>query len=149
MKLYTKKFGELNILELYQILQLRAEVFVVEQNCAYQDIDSRDIQCIHLIAVSNDDIIGYCRILPEGIAYDNYCSIGRVVVRKEARSHQFGKQIMQASIDFCKIHFEEPIKISAQLYLEKFYQNLGFKTASAPYLEDNIPHIAMIYSSLY
>jgi ElaA protein len=101
---------------------------------------------IHLFAVSNDDIIGYCRILPTGIGYDNYCSIGRVVIKKEARSHQYGKKLMQASIDFCKGHFEEPIKISAQLYLEKFYQNLGFKTVSAPYLEDNIPHIAMIYT---
>lgn len=82
MKLYTKKFDELNTHELYQILQLRAEVFIVEQNCAYQDIDSRDIKSLHLIAVSHDAIIGYCRILPTGIAYDQYCSIGRVVVKK-------------------------------------------------------------------
>lgn len=146
MKLYTKKFDELNTHELYQILQLRAEVFIVEQNCAYQDIDSRDIKSLHLIAVSHDAIIGYCRILPTGIAYDQYCSIGRVVVKKESRLHQYGKQIMQTSIDICKTHFKEPIKISAQLYLEKFYQNLGFKIVSASYLEDNIPHIAMIYS---
>jgi len=145
IQFYIKKFEELSSIELYQMLQLRAEVFVVEQNCAYQDIDSRDLNSFHVLAILNNEIIGYSRLLPKGLSYDEYCCIGRVVIRKNNRIHNYGKMLMQKSIEFCQLHFNAPIKISAQLYLEKFYQNLGFKSVSTPYLEDDIPHIAMKY----
>jgi ElaA protein len=141
-----KHFTELSPIEVYKILQVRNEVFILEQTCYYQDVDDRDIISHHVLVVEGDELIGYARLLPKGISYDDYCSIGRVLVTKPYRTHAYGKVLMQKSIDFCLENFEGKIKIGAQKYLEKFYSELGFTTCGAEYLEDAIPHLPMIYS---
>jgi ElaA protein len=139
-----KAFDELTINELYGILQLRSEVFVVEQDCVYQDIDGKDQKALHILGIKNDKIIAYTRIFKPG-DYFEFASIGRVVVAKNQRQHKYGYDIMNVSIKAIEQQFKETtIKISAQAYLKGFYSNLGFKQVSEPYLEDNIPHIAMI-----
>jgi ElaA protein len=143
-----KKFSELTTLELYQLLQLRTEVFIVEQNCPYQDCDDKDAFSIHLLGYENENLVAYARLLPKGISYDQYCSIGRVLTKASVRKKAYGKQLMNEAIIYCQSNFTDPIKISAQAYLEKFYQDLGFVTVSKPYMEDDIPHIAMIYKQL-
>ena len=140
----SKHYRELSTDELYELLKLRAAVFVVEQNCPYQDCDDKDKSAVHLLGFEDDVLVGYARLLPEGVSYENYCSIGRVVTSPEARNKSYGKLLMKEAIRFCETHFPFPIKISAQAYLEKFYQDLGFTTVSEPYLEDEIPHIGMV-----
>lgn len=129
---------------LYDIIKLRLEVFVVEQNCPYQDCDEKDKVSFHLLGYENNQLIAYCRIIPEGISYKNYCAIGRVVNHASVRNKGYGKILMQKAIELCKRQFEFPIKISAQAYLQKFYESLGFEIVSEPYLEDDIPHYAMV-----
>ena len=129
----SKSFAELSTNELYSILKLRIEVFVVEQNCPYQDCDD------------NNQLVSYCRIIPTNISYSNYCSIGRVLTKKSHRKLNIGKDLMNYGINFCLNNYTNTIKISAQAYLEKFYTELGFIAISELYLEDNIPHIEMIY----
>ncbi|MFT5736385.1 MAG: ElaA protein [Maribacter sp.] len=144
MNITVKKFKELNTTELYNILQLRAKVFVVEQDCVYQDLDGKDKNALHVIGTKNAKIVAYTRIFEAGLYYD-VASIGRVVVAKEERRHGYGKVIMEASIEAVKEHLkEETIKISAQEYLKNFYNELGFKELGEGYLEDGIPHIVMI-----
>lgn len=144
MNITVKTFKELNSMELYSILQLRAEVFVVEQNCVYQDLDGKDQNALHVIGTKRDKIVAYTRIFKAGFYYD-VASIGRVVVAQEERRYGYGKVIMEASIQAVKEHLnEETIKISAQEYLKNFYYDLGFKEVGEGYLEDGIPHIAMI-----
>ena len=139
-----KAFDELTIHELYGILQLRSEVFVVEQDCVYQDIDGKDQKALHILGIKNDKIVAYTRIFKPG-DYFEFASIGRVVVAKNQRQHKYGYDIMNVSIKAIEQQFKETtIKISAQAYLKDFYSNLGFKQVSEAYLEDNIPHIAMI-----
>lgn len=143
MDITVKTFKELNTTELYTILQLRAEVFVVEQNCVYQDLDGKDKNALHVIGTKRDKIVAYTRIFEAG-EYYNVPSIGRVVVAKEERRYGYGKIIMEASIQAVKEHLkEDAIKISAQEYLKNFYNDLGFKEVGESYLEDGIPHIAM------
>lgn len=139
-----KQFDELNTYELYAIIQLRLEVFVIEQECDYQDCDGKDIQAIHLIGYESDQMVAYCRILPNKISYDGYCSIGRVLTKGSVRGKSYGRKLMDKAIEICEQEFELPIKISAQKYLEKFYSDLDFVTVSDIYFEDEIPHIAMI-----
>ncbi|APQ17313.1 GNAT family N-acetyltransferase [Maribacter hydrothermalis] len=140
----VKEFGEITTLELYEVLQLRTEIFVVEQDCVYQDLDGKDDKAIHVIGYNNNKIVAYTRIFKPGY-YFNESSIGRVAVHKEYRNYGYGKDIMQASINAVKEKFnEDDIKISAQVYLTKFYTELGFRTIGEGYLEDGIPHIAMI-----
>jgi ElaA protein len=144
MNITVKTFEELNTTELYNILRLRAEVFVVEQDCVYQDLDGKDKNALHVIGTNNAKIIAYTRIFAAGLYYD-IASIGRVVVAKEERRYGYGKVIVEASLEAVKEHFkEETIKISAQEYLKNFYNKLGFKELGEGYLEDGIPHIAMI-----
>jgi len=144
LKIITKSFSDLSINELYDILQLRAEVFIVEQNCVYQDIDSKDKKALHIIGLKNDKIIAYTRIFKSG-DYFSEASIGRVVVKQQERKYGYGHQILKASIKAIETNFKTTvIKISAQTYLKKFYETHGFKQVSEEYLEDNIPHIAMI-----
>jgi|TARA_R110000737_G_C14499565_1_gene471732 ElaA protein len=144
MNITVKTFKELNSMELYSILQLRAEVFVVEQNCVYQDLDGKDQNALHVIGTKRDKIVAYTRVFKAGFYYD-VASIGRVVVAQEERRYGYGKVIMEASIQAVKEHLnEETIKISAQEYLKNFYYDLGFKEVGEGYLEDGIPHIAMI-----
>lgn len=140
----TKTFNELTVYELYDILQLRSTVFVVEQQCVYQDIDGKDQKALHILGVEKDTIVAYARIFKPN-DYFEYASIGRVVVAKNQRRHQYGYDIMNASINTIHQYFKETtIKISAQVYLKNFYNNLGFNQIGEPYLEDGIPHIAMI-----
>lgn len=146
MEFSLKSFVELSNTELYSILQLRAEVFVVEQDCVYQDLDGKDEMSHHVLGFSDDFLAAYTRIVPPGISYDDYASIGRVVTSMKARKHGYGKALMNKSIGFCKeLHPDYDIKISAQTYLLKFYNELGFKKVGEGYLEDGIPHIGMVY----
>jgi|TARA_B110000305_G_C19130036_1_gene488461 ElaA protein len=144
LEINTYSYNELTTNQLYEILKLRAEVFVVEQNCAYQDLDNKDNKALHLIGERNNKIIAYTRIFKKGDYFTN-SSIGRVLVKKEFRKKEIGKVIMQKSIETIKKDpKEEKIEISAQKYLTKFYKDLGFKKTGKEYLEDNIPHIKMI-----
>ena len=139
-------FKELSTDELYTILQLRNEVFVVEQNCIYQDADSKDSISFHLSGWDGVNLVAYCRILPPGVSYTE-ASIGRVVSSPQYRNKGYGKQLMNEAIIHTLAQFEcNTIKISAQLYLQKFYEQLGFIKLSDSYLEDNIPHIEMLFS---
>lgn len=141
-----KTFKELSTEELYSILQLRSEVFVVEQNCVYQDIDFKDQNALHVIGVKDDDIVAYTRCFKPGF-YFKEASIGRVVVKDTERKYGYGYDIMNASIKAIKNAYDtDTIKISAQTYLNTFYTNLGFSNIGEGYLEDGIPHIAMIKS---
>ena len=138
-------FKELSTEELYTILQLRNEVFVVEQNCIYQDADSKDSISFHLSGWDGVNLVAYCRILPPGVSYTE-ASIGRVVSSPQYRNRGYGKQLMNEAIIHTLAQFEcNTIKISA-LYLQKFYEQLGFIKLSDSYLEDNIPHIEMLFS---
>jgi ElaA protein len=140
----TKHFNELNIYELYYLLQLRSEVFVVEQDCVYQDIDDKDQKALHVLGFKGSKIVAYTRIFKPG-DYFKEASIGRVVVAKNERQHKYGYDIMKASIQVINDMFNEnTIRISAQCYLQSFYNNLGFKAVGEEYLEDGIPHVAMI-----
>ena len=144
LEIKVKSFQELSIDELYNLLQLRSEVFVVEQDCVYQDLDGKDQKALHVLGFKNNKIVAYTRIFKPGYYFDE-ASIGRVVVAQKERKHKYGYDIMKASINTIKKHFSETkIKISAQVYLSKFYNNLGFKETGDEYLEDDIPHIAMI-----
>jgi ElaA protein len=144
LEIYVKTFEALTKQELYDILQLRSEVFVVEQDCVYQDIDGKDQKALHVIGRKNNKIIAYTRLFKPG-DYFEFSSIGRVVVGKKERHFKYGNQIMESSILAIKQHYNETsIKISAQAYLKSFYNRLGFKEVGEEYLEDDIPHIAMI-----
>ncbi|MEO5945250.1 MAG: GNAT family N-acetyltransferase [Chitinophagaceae bacterium] len=144
IKWIFKKFEELTASELYAVMQLRNEVFVVEQNCAYQDADNKDLFSFHLMAWSQDKLIAYSRILAPGVAFKE-ASIGRVVTSPSVRRTGIGIELMKASISKTTELFGHlPIRIGAQLYLQKFYTSLGFQKASDTYLEDNIPHIEMV-----
>ena len=139
----TKTFDELSTQELYQILRLRSEVFVVEQNCVYQDIDNKDQKALHLFGILEGEIIAYSRLFKPG-DYFEFSSIGRVVVAEKHRDKNFGHALIDQSILEIKNRFKvENITISAQLYLKKFYESHGFIATSAMYLEDDIPHIEM------
>ena len=139
-----KKFEALTTNELYAILRLRSEVFVVEQDCIYLDLDDKDKKALHVIGWIDNTIVAYTRIFDTKLYFDE-ASIGRVVVDQKYRSKGFGKNIMEASINAIKSHYNQTkIKISAQTYLIKFYNELGFKERGKPYLEDGIPHTVMI-----
>ncbi len=142
-----KKFNTLTVNELYKIMALRQEVFVVEQNCPYLDADGVDIYAHHLMLYNEEgQLIAYTRLVPEGISYEGYTSIGRVVSSPSVRGLGVGKLLMQRSIEAVKAIFgsSQPIKIGAQSYLLAFYQNLGFVPTGEEYLEDGIPHTKMI-----
>ena len=138
-----KRFNELSLQELYSILQLRSEVFVVEQNCVYQDIDGKDEKALHLIGEIEGKIVAYARLFKPNDYFEN-ASIGRVITKEEVRNLKLGHQLMLNAIAGIKNFFnEEKITISAQLYLKNFYESHGFIQTSEMYLEDDIPHIEM------
>lgn len=140
----VKKFHEVSASELYEILRLRAEVFIVEQDCVYQDIDNKDQKALHVIGYKNDKIIAYTRVFSEGDYFEK-ASIGRVVVSEQERKYGYGHELIRKSIEAIEQHFKtNEIKISAQCYLQKFYEKHDFKQVGETYLEDGIPHIAMI-----
>ena len=139
-----KTFDELSKDELYKILRLRAEVFVVEQNCVYQDIDNKDQKALHLLGFKNQKLIAYTRLFDKG-AYFDETSIGRVMVTENQRHFGYGHELIQKSIEGIENFFKTTtIKISAQCYLQAFYEKHGFHTIGEEYLEDGIPHIEMI-----
>lgn len=139
-------FNDLTPAELYEIMALRQEVFVVEQNCPYLDADGKDPQSWHLMCRNNEGkLVAYTRLLPKGLAYPDYPSIGRVVNSTAVRGTGIGRLLMHKSIALC-IHLfgNESIKIGAQRYLLQFYESLGFQSTGEEYLEDGIPHVKMI-----
>ena len=139
-------FTDLTPHQLNAIIHLRNEVFVVEQNCVFQDADHKDEDAFHLMAWVDDELAGYTRLLQPGIAYEQM-SIGRVVTSPKHRGSGVGRQLMDASIKKCyELFGKGDIKIGAQRYLKKFYESFGFQQAGEGYLEDGIPHIYMIKS---
>lgn len=138
-----KSFENLSVHELYDILRLRSEIFVVEQSCVYLDSDGKDKLALHLLGEFEGKIVAYSRLFKPGISFDN-ASIGRVVVDANYRDRKWGHNLMREAIAGIKNHFgENKITIGAQLYLKKFYEAHGFVQTSEMYLEDDIPHIEM------
>lgn len=138
-----KRFEGLSVTELYKVMELRSEVFVVEQNCVYQDVDGKDPKAIHLIGEDSGEVVAYCRLFQPNDYFDE-ASIGRVVVKASYRDKKLGHIMMKEAIEAVKSEFNETkITISAQLYLKKFYESHGFVQTSETYLEDDIPHIEM------
>lgn len=147
MEWKIKKFNELSTEEIYEILKVRNQVFIVEQNCPYEDCDDKDKNAYHLFLSDEGKIVAYIRILHKGVSYDEI-SIGRVLVNREYRGKNFGRELMVKGIEFTKNELkEDSIRISGQEYLREFYKSLGFKEVSDVYLEDDIPHIEMLYNS--
>jgi ElaA protein len=141
----TKTFAELTVDELYAILRLRSEVFVVEQNCIFLDLDNNDQKAFHTIGFIGEEVVATTRLFDKDIMYDGYQSIGRVVGSPRHRGLGIGKALMQYSIQECERLFGKgPIKIGAQLYLKKFYNEQGFEQSGEVYIEDEIDHIPMI-----
>lgn len=138
-----KAFEALTVFELYDILKLRSEIFVVEQNCVYLDLDGKDKVALHLMGVYDGKIVAHSRLFQPGISFDS-ASIGRVTVDANYRDRKWGHDLMRESIAGIAKHFgESQITIGAQLYLKKFYESHGFVQTSEMYLEDDIPHIEM------
>jgi len=144
IKWKLKFFNELSTEELYKILQLRSEVFIVEQNSPYQDLDGKDFKCYHFMGYSDKGLVAYTRLLPKGVSYAE-ASIGRVVTSRSVRGEGAGKELMNLSIiEIERLFGKGPIRIGAQLYLKKFYESFGFMHEGESYNEDNIPHIIML-----
>ena len=143
----VKTFQELSSTEIYEMLQLRCEVFVVEQDCVYQDVDNKDQKAFHVLGYKDEVLVAYSRIFDKGDYFD-LPSIGRIVVKEEERKFKYGHELVATSIDFVLKNFQEKdILISAQTYLTKFYNSHGFKQQGEEYLEDGIPHIKMLRKS--
>lgn len=140
-------FYELSHDELYAILALRQEVFIVEQNCPFLDADGKDQIALHLMIFDKDrQLVAYTRLFDKDVYYEGYTSIGRVVTSPKARGGGLGRILMEKSIEkVLDLFGQAPIKIGAQKYLEKFYQSLGFAPTGDDYIEDGIPHTYMIY----
>ena len=139
-----KSFDELTNNELYDLLRLRSEIFVVEQNCPYLDLDNKDQKSFHLLYYVNNEFAGSTRLLPAGLSFEEI-SIGRVVIANSHRGLGLGVKLMEVSIEGCQQKFGNgPIRIGAQYHLSKFYQSLGFVEQGEQYDEDGIPHIEML-----
>ena len=144
MEIQVKTFEELTTTELYAMLRLRSEVFVVEQDCVYQDIDNKDQKALHVLGYVGEELAAYTRIFDAGRYFDNP-SIGRVIVKETYRGKNLGHKILRASIETVETRFgNQVIEISAQTYLEKFYSDHQFRSTGDTYLEDGIPHMRMI-----
>lgn len=145
MKYVIKTFDELTNHELYQILKTRVDVFVVEQTCPYPEIDDYDQHAIHYFLKEKNNLVAYTRLLPSQSRY-NEASIGRVLVTPKYRKHGYAREMMERAIKYINYEWKETkIKLQAQVYLESFYTSLGFIRVSEEYLEDNIPHVDMIW----
>ncbi len=143
MQLKIVPFNELSLSELYSILQLRSEIFVVEQNCVYNDLDGNDALAYHILTIENDTIVGYARILPAGTRFKE-ASIGRLVVDANYRGKSYARDIMNTASEWAFRKWDIAcLHISAQKYLKAFYSSLGYKIISDEYLEDGIPHFKM------
>jgi ElaA protein len=142
-KFFFKHFSELTTFEMYKILQLRQDVFIIEQQCIYPDLDNVDLNCFHLVMKNENELIGYCRIIEPGIKYES-SSIGRVIIKPEYRGKKLGIPLMTEAIKLCKLHWGKyDVSISAQAHLQKFYSSLGFICKGEIYNEDGIPHVKM------
>lgn len=149
MTITCKEFSELTPAELYEILKLRCDIFIVEQNCPYPDIDGLDPRSMHMTIWEEGALAAYIRLLPEGLSFADAASIGRVTVNRDFRRGGRARAIMLEGIRYIKESFgADKIKISAQQYLIEFYSSLGFSPCSEGYLEDGIPHIDMVYTLL-
>lgn len=138
-----KSFSELTTQELYSILELRQQVFIIEQNCPYDDLDFKDQKSHHLLWYNHDELQAYARILPPGVSFPE-ASIGRIVVKKTFRGGRTGKELIQKAIEFCnQLYPKTAISISAQFPLETYYAQFGFRSYSEVYDLDGIPHINM------
>ena len=142
-RIILKNFSELSNSELYKILELRIEVFTVEQDCAYQDLDDRDKDCRHLWLEKDGEILSYVRINPPGIRFSEP-ALGRIVTKETARKKGHAETLIKKGLEVIQADYAMPTKISAQSYLEEYYSKFGFVKCSEEYLEDNIPHIEMI-----
>lgn len=144
IQIEVKTFDKISTKELHDILRLRSEIFVVEQDCVYGDIDGKDAIALHVIGSKEGKIIAYARVFKSGDYFEE-AAIGRVAVKKAQRKYGYGKDIMKASIAVVETYFNESVmRVSAQLYLERFYHSLGFEQVAEGYLEDGIPHIGMV-----
>lgn len=142
-----KTFSALTATELYSIMRIRQEVFIVEQTCPYLDADGKDIYCHHLLGYEGNELAAYSRLVPPKISYDEV-SIGRVVTAIKFRRKNLGKLLMKQSIEEIeKLYGKVPIRIGAQAYLKNFYEGFGFDDLNEPYLEDGIPHLSMLRNS--
>lgn len=139
-----KAFNELTVHQLYEILKLRSAIFVLEQQCLYQDMDDKDKHCHHLMIFEDNQLAAYTRLVPAGVSFIEI-SIGRVITNPDYRGRGLARKLMQQSIEACYDLFgKQPIRIGAQLYLKDFYSSLGFVQQGEMYLEDDIPHIEML-----
>ncbi len=143
MIIHQKSFSDLTNIELYQILKLRSEVFVVEQTAIYQDLDDLDYQSTHFFIKENDVVVSYVRTIPLGVKFDDAASLGRVVSYPRVRNQGYSKALIQSAIDYLLLT-ENNIKIEGQSYLRRFYESFGFKVISDIYLVDGIDHYAML-----
>lgn len=145
IKWECKLFSDLTTEELYKIIQLRIEVFAVEQNVVYQDCDNKDFKSYHFMGTLNSQLLAYSRIIPPGISYTEAASIGRVVTSPLARGQSLGKQLFKKSLEqLYRLFGKVPVIISAQVYLVKFYENFSFMQQGDNYIEESIPHVIMI-----
>ena len=147
----VKHFDELSLHQLYDLLKLRIDIFVVEQSCFYPDLDGdknqldRAKETLHVLGYQDNALVAYLRILPKGQSYDDYISIGRVAIAEQARGVELGHELMLKALYLCQKNFpQHNIKISAQEHLINFYQQHGFEQVSEIYLEDGIPHVSMV-----
>ena len=142
-----KHYNDLSLNEFHDIIQLRIQVFVIEQNCPYQDLDGKDKKSYHLFCRDGKgDIVATAHILPPGLSYSE-SAVGRVVIHEKLRGHGGGHQLMDECMRFCLAEFgKEPIRISAQKYLESYYEQHEFISTGKEYLEDGIPHVEMLYT---
>lgn len=147
LSLHAVLYQNLTTDQLYQLLRLRAEVFVVEQNCVYQDLDDKDQQAIHLLGLTEDGrLAAYTRIVPKGVSYPEYASIGRVITAPFARGKGLGRPLMRESLRVLFEHYgKQTVKIGAQAHLGDYYTSLGFEAIGDIYDEDGIPHRAMLF----
>ena len=140
MQLFVRRFDDIH--DLYEIMKLRCDVFIVEQVCHYEDIDGRDINAIHVYLKDNNEIVGYLRILDKGVVFKEV-SIGRVIAKR--RRVGIGSELLKAGLKAAKKYYNaDKIKIEAQVYAKSFYERVGFKVCGAEFLEDGIPHVPMV-----
>jgi ElaA protein len=144
MEWTLKSFNDLTNQEMHDIYRLRIDIFVVEQDCPYSEIDGKDPSCLHLFAAENQELAAYARIVPPGLSFEE-ASIGRIIVNEKFRKHKLGTELVAKAIEAAQDQWPEAgVQISAQAHLQKFYGTHGFVLNSEEYLEDNIPHVQMI-----
>ena len=142
MRLEIKAWNQLSSKEINDIFSLRSEVFIVEQECIYQDVDGKDEKADHVLLIINNQLVGYTRVFNENI-YFKEASFGRAVVKKSHRGEGYGHLLVEKSLEHLKTNKQSPIKISAQSHLKEFYSSHGFAAKGEEYMEDGIPHTAM------